>query len=96
MWFLGFLLQIAVAAFLIRWIVMNPRGFLSVVWRILLVAILAFSLICLGEVLFTFPPPTSWVEYRTPAITAFSFSSMLSGCGLVRSLLGPQFERFSL
>jgi hypothetical protein len=83
-WFSAFFLVL----WLISWMLLDTRGFFSVVWRILLGAVLLLSAGVLYDVLCVQP----LLEYRMQWLMAGTIGFALSAFGLVRSIFKPQTE----
>ena len=78
-WFSAFFL----VCWLIAWILLDTRGFLSVTWRTILSAVL----LCSTWVLLVYLPGPHGVEYETQFVTFGVIAFALSAFGLVRSII---------
>jgi|SRR4029077_3197271 len=85
---IGWLSAFFLVCWLIAWILLDTRGFLSITWRTILCAIL----VCSTWVLMVYLTGPGMYEEKTQFVTAGFIGFALSAFGLVRSILSARKE----
>jgi len=90
---IGWLSAFFLVCWLIGWILLDTRGFLSVAWRTVLCAILAYSTVIVCDALIWNPDSYRVNIYGTHFLIAGVIGFALSAFGLVRSILNARKDR---
>jgi hypothetical protein len=83
---IGWLSAFFLVCWLIAWILLDTRGFLSITWRTILCAVL----LCSTWILLVYLPGPGTYDEKTQFVTAGVIGFALSAFGLVRSILNAR------